>query len=148
VTGANIVIRDATASDAEPIAVLLGELGYLAEPASIPPRLEQLRSSGRAIALVAERGQAVVGVVAAHAYSSLHVDRYIGWLTTLVVNTKERRQGIGRRLVQAAEEWVREMGCIRVSVSTRSDRIEAHEFYDGLGYRHTGMRYTKPLGDT
>jgi GNAT superfamily N-acetyltransferase len=90
----------------------------------------------------------VVGLVSAQAYPSLHADRCIGWLTSLVVSGGNRRQGIGQRLVRAAEEWVREQGCARVSVSTRTDRLEAHEFYDGLGYRHTGMRYTKPLGGT
>lgn len=121
------------------------ELGYPAGPDTLPRRLERLNASDNAIARVAERDGKVVGLVTAHALASLHVDEYVGWITMLVVSGDARSEGIGRRLVQTAEEWAGSKGCARVSVASGLHRVGAHEFYDRLGYLQSGLRYTKSL---
>jgi GNAT superfamily N-acetyltransferase len=137
------VVREATTADANPLATLLGELGYPSLPDSLPRRLERLQASGTIIALVAERDHRVLGLATAHILNALHTDDDVAWLTLLVVSGTARREGLGRRLVEAVERWVRSKGCRRMSVTSAVHRAGAHEFYDRLGYTHTGLRYSK-----
>ena len=62
---------------------------------------------------------------------------------SLVVASSARRQGVGDRLVKAIEEWAKGHGCKRVTVATGLHRAGAHQFYERLGFEHTGRRYAK-----
>jgi GNAT superfamily N-acetyltransferase len=140
---AHPLVREATRADAESLAALLGELGYPARTHSLPQRLERLQASGTTIALVAERNHRVLGLATAHILRAMHTDDDVAWLTLLVVTGTVRREGVGRKLVEAVEEWVQSKGCPRMSVPSGVHRSEAHEFYDRLGYTRTGLRYSK-----
>ncbi len=56
-------------------------------------------------------------------------------LGRVVVLPEYRGRGLGRRLITEAEDWLRELGCDLVELESR---VEAVEFYRGLGYRTTG----------
>ncbi len=111
----------------------------------MPHRLTRLAEWGRAVAFVAEVDGKVVGVATAHTLASIHAERDVAWLTTLVVAQDARHRGVGRALVAAAEGWARTHDCQRLSVTTALHRDDAHAFYDRLGYQHSGRRYTKVL---
>ena len=140
-----MIIRAPSASDASALGSLLGQLGYPADARDVPRRLTRLAERGRAVAFVAEVDGKVVGVATAHAFASIHAERDVAWLTTLVVAQDARHRGVGRALVAAAEGWARTHDCQRLSVTTALHRDDAHAFYDRLGYQHSGRRYTKVL---
>lgn len=142
-----LTIRTATAADAPPLAALLEQLGYEASPASIPTRLEALRTDG-GIALVAvtEDGR-VVGAASAATFSTLHADHPTGYITALVTDETFRRHGVGRQLVAALEQWARDHGCHRLSVTSAERRADAHAFYPSCGFPYSGRRFTKTLQD-
>jgi GNAT superfamily N-acetyltransferase len=140
----NVRLREAGAADAAALARLLTELGYPTDAVSVPDRMARFHAAGGAIALVAEHEGEVVGLVTAHAFSSIHADGEMGRLTTLVVSSEVRHQGIGRQLVSAAESWLQAQGCVRSSVVTGIGRAEAHEFYSKMGYKQTGLHFTRP----
>jgi GNAT superfamily N-acetyltransferase len=140
-----VIIRAPTDRDALRLASLLGELGYPAEAKDLPRRLATLSERGDATAFVAEVDSVVVGVATVHTFASIHAEREVAWLTTLVVAREVRQRGTGRAFVAAAERWARGKGCQRPSVTTGLHRADAHSFYDRLGYEHTGHRYSKPL---
>jgi GNAT superfamily N-acetyltransferase len=144
-TDPTTVIRPAIDADSSRLARLLDELGYPARAASSPSRLAALVAEGVSIALVAERASLVVGVITAHSFASIHDDSPVAWITTLAVSSEVRKGGVGRALVQAAEHWGRDRGCVRISVTTALHRTVAHSFYEQLGYSHSGRRYTKAL---
>jgi GNAT superfamily N-acetyltransferase len=75
--------------------------------------------------LRSERGEALGGLLAMI---------WGGWLRvgTLWVSELARRQGHGSRLLQAAEAYARERGCIGVCLDTFS--FQARPFYEGHGY--------------
>ncbi len=60
---------------------------------------------------------------------------------SIAVIPKARRRGIGRKMMQAAEDSAQERGCkvVRLEVSTQN--FGAIEFYRGLGYRTDGVLY-------
>jgi ribosomal protein S18 acetylase RimI-like enzyme len=78
--------------------------------------------------LVAEDAGEIVGTVMAG------YDGHRGWLYYLAADPMRRGQGIGRRLVAAAEELLLELGCPKVQLMVRPDNEEVLGFYDTLGY--------------
>jgi GNAT superfamily N-acetyltransferase len=67
----------------------------------------------------------------------------------LVVDGNHRGQGIGRMLLEHAEEWARKQGCSIVRVWSSTARTAAHRFYEHLGYRNvkTQHSFVKPVND-
>jgi GNAT superfamily N-acetyltransferase len=57
-----------------------------------------------------------------------------GYIGLLAVDPSRKGQGIGRLLMQAAEDWCRESGCTAVELSVVSLRQELFPFYGALGY--------------
>jgi GNAT superfamily N-acetyltransferase len=139
------VIRSAAPADADVIATLLGQLGYPATPPEVTARLVRLKSFQHATVLVAESGGGIVGLVTGHVFPSIHGSALVAWLTTLVVDDRHLNQGIGRELSAAIEQWAKELGAMRISVSSGNHREGAHRFYERIGYERTGVRLTKPL---
>lgn len=136
-------IRPAMISDADALAVLLGELGYPADPAQSARRLARLAGDPRAIALVAARGDTVCGLATVHAHDTLNRDEPSVQLTLLVTGSGARGSGVGRALVAEAEAWAAGHGARRLVVTTAVHRAGAHAFYETLGYTLTGRRYTR-----
>jgi len=68
-------------------------------------------------------------------------------LLGLVVDARQRRQGVGRRLVAAVEAWAARRGLELVSVRSNVARAESHPFYERLGYARvkTQHAYRKRL---
>jgi GNAT superfamily N-acetyltransferase len=52
----------------------------------------------------------------------------------LVVDQDARRDGVGRRLVGAVEDWADARGLPIVTVRSNIVRVESHPFYAQLGY--------------
>jgi GNAT superfamily N-acetyltransferase len=141
-----VSVRPATDADCEVIARLAGELGYPVGAESVCARLSRL-PAGDAV-LVAEAkpavetgghasgGGHVLGWVHASASRSLLVDDHLQILG-LVVGSEWRGRGVGTRLMEAAEGWAAERGLRLARVRSGTQRIEAHTFYQGLGYRET-----------
>jgi GNAT superfamily N-acetyltransferase len=52
----------------------------------------------------------------------------------LIVEEETRSRGIGRALLDAAEQWARNCGCVVISVHSNVNRDRAHSFYKRNGY--------------
>jgi len=142
------VVREATEDDAEALARLSAQLGYPADPASMPGRLTRLASDRNARAFVASDGERVVGMTTIHLRDTLNHAAPIAQITLLVVDETIRSRGAGRTLVETAEAWAHSRGATRVTVTTALQRAGAHAFYERLGYAHTGRRYAKDFPGT
>ncbi len=137
-------VRDARTDDAEAMSHLCTQLGYPAQAGEIPSRLARLQLDPNARALVAEdSGGAPIGLATVHVRHTINHEAPIAQLTLLVVDESQRSRGVGRALVAAAERWAHAQGCHRIVVTTALQRLEAHVFYERIGYRHTGRRYGK-----
>lgn len=128
-------IRIAELRDAPEIARLSGELGYSAEVEVIARRLETLLRSASDKVLVAESSDGTVQGWVHGFLSQLIESNYRVEIGGLVVEANARRQGIGRRLIAEIETWAKERGAMELSVRCRDGRVDAHRFYENLGYR-------------
>lgn len=128
-----MLLRTPRSSESEPLARLVGELGYGVSPDELGRRLEAVRESVGDLVLVAEQEGWIIGF--------LHARRVRGVLSgeraeiaALVVAPGARRRGAGRRLVEAAAEWAGRCGVERLRVRTDVRRRGAAAFYRRLGF--------------
>jgi ribosomal protein S18 acetylase RimI-like enzyme len=56
-----------------------------------------------------------------------------------------RGRGLGRRLMETAEEWARQQGLPRISLSVGTQNKLARKLYETLGYQVEMLRMTKKL---
>lgn len=144
-------VRTARASDAGELARLLSPLGYPLTHRDVSAVWEAWKREGNQ-ALVAEDGErpGLIGVVTLHTMVVLHRPRPVGRITSLVVDARVRGTGLGRALVAAAEDALREAGCGLIEVTSHLRRLDAHRFYEHLGFERTSLRYARdvPLGPT
>ena len=143
--------RPATADDATAVAALVRALGYEADDATIAERLAWFAASAHDTVQIAEVDGSVAGFVTVSCTRSLIDPEWFGRITALSVDPAHRREGIGRRLVAAAEAWIADHGSTLVQVNSgrRPERDAAHAFYPALGYRDQHdhhVLYEKRLG--
>jgi GNAT superfamily N-acetyltransferase len=137
-------IRDARKEDAEQIVELIADLGHAMTIEAVRERIETLERSDRP-QIVAARGDRLLGLCGLHVMSAIHRPQPVGRITVLEVVSDLRGQGIGRGLVEAAEERLRNAGCGLIEVTSNERLIGAHGFYQRLGYEHTSKRFAKQL---
>jgi GNAT superfamily N-acetyltransferase len=146
-TRADITIRSARPSDAETIAALTKQLGYNAEPSTVASRLSRLLARSDQQLLVADDGGRAIGWVHMVITEYVEADAFVV-IGGLVVDREYRKQGIGRRLLAHAEEWAAQHGCSVVRLTSSVNRVEAHAFYERVGYTNlkTQHSFAKSLG--
>ncbi|SMF68341.1 GNAT family N-acetyltransferase [Allosphingosinicella indica] len=141
--GAALAIRAATRADAPAIAALIDGLGYAADAEVVTARMLAVREARQHV-LVAADG-AVIGVLTTSVMHVLHRPKPVGRISMLVVSPERRGSGIGAALVAEAERLLAAEGCGLVEVTSNRRRVEAHRFYERLGYEHTSHRFGKTL---
>jgi GNAT superfamily N-acetyltransferase len=140
----DVSIREAGPEDAEAISALVAQFGYPTPPEVVRQRLPAMAEIGGR-ALVAVVGGRVVGLATMQQTRYLHRPNDAR-LSSLVVSSDVRGEGIGRRLVEAVERRGAEAGCARLELTSGSTRAGAHAFYEHLGYETQSRRFVKPIG--
>jgi aminoglycoside 6'-N-acetyltransferase I len=74
--------------------------------------------------------------------------RPIGYIEGWFVDPDMRRSGVGRALVEAAEDWARAQGCRQMASDAEIDNAVSVEAHAALGYREVGrhVHFAKDLG--
>lgn len=130
----SILVRDAKMHDSPAIAALSGELGYETTSEDVAARLDYLlNSQDHGIFVAVQEYGEVVGWIHAYVGFRLTVENFAD-LGGLVVAEAFRRQGIGEKLLHAAEEWARSKGLNAIRIRSRDSRVEAHRFYQSKDY--------------
>jgi ribosomal protein S18 acetylase RimI-like enzyme len=57
-----------------------------------------------------------------------------GWINYLAVDPQQRREGLGRALMNHAESALRALGCPKINLQVRASNTDAVEFYRALGF--------------
>lgn len=129
------------ARDAASIALLLN--AYAVEPVGggqplAPDARERLvpalRDIPRALVLLALADEAAVGIAVCFVGFSTFRARPLLNIHDLAVLPQHRRQGVGRALLQAAEDYARRQGCCRVTLEVLESNAGARELYRRFGF--------------
>jgi GNAT superfamily N-acetyltransferase len=133
-TSDQLAIRTASPADASRIAILITQLGYPASPADISDRLAYWQADPMSLVLVAESAGRVIGCLSLHAIPYLERTGRWARIESLVIDEAGRGNGTGRALVAAAEKAARRWNCLAVEVTSSRARVDAHAFYQRIGY--------------
>jgi GNAT superfamily N-acetyltransferase len=137
-----VAIRTACTTDIPALVNLCEQLGYPTTALEILGRVKDLNSLDDHLLLVAETdsGQ-VVGWVHGSIRKLLVIAPHIE-LGELVVDESQRGQGIGEQLLHAVEAWASDQGIKTVLVRSNAIRVDAHRFYQRLGYENVKTSLT------
>lgn len=162
---ATITIRPAVSADADGITrAFLESAEYHAsldpERYSVPTvetisaryregRQHPPHAAGKAITLVAELNGEIVGFIDARLEPSsdaMHREIVYCHIADVAVNHRYQNQGIGKRLLRAAEDWGCRQGAEFASLEYHTANIRAGEFYQQrMGYRTASITAIKRL---
>ena len=137
-----IQIRECREDESQAVLVLWRQAGDVV--ASPTDSLEQVKvaiNHSAALFLVAESKGQMVGTI---------IGTFDGWrgeVYRLAVAPEVRRRGVARMLVDAAEKWMGEQGCRRITALVEKDHPWATGFWDAAGYQlHESMsRYFRDI---
>jgi len=121
------LIEPAIAEDEAAVVALWHACG-LTRPWNDPHADFALALSGAASTIFVARGEGMIeGSV------MVGFDGHRGWVYYLAVSTDQRRTGLGRALMAAAEDWLRARGAPKLQLMVREDNAAALDFYQALG---------------
>ncbi|HTO09317.1 MAG TPA: GNAT family N-acetyltransferase [Myxococcota bacterium] len=139
-------IREATLADHPQIAMLVTALGYPTNATDMKERLEGLFADASYTTFAAELGGSVVGMAGACIARFYERNGVYARLCALVVSGDKAGHGVGAALVRAVEKWAMDHGAAEIFLNSGVQREGSHSFYEKLGYRATGVRFSKELG--
>ena len=121
-------IRPVRAGD-EDAVVRLWEVCGLVVPQNDPRRdIQRKRRVGGELFLVGCLDGAIVATVMAG------YEGHRGWINYLAVDPARRRRGLGRAMMAAAEQRLREAGCPKINLQVRSANTGVIAFYERIGF--------------
>jgi GNAT superfamily N-acetyltransferase len=136
----NIIIRKANEKDAAAICKLSQEgLGYDYSIEKTQQKLIKLLKEYNHKILVAQLEGDCVGYIHGNRYSLLYCDEMIN-IMGIAVLEQYKRNGIGKRLLEAIENWGIEMGVSGIRLTSGETRTAAHQFYECCGYESHKMQ--------
>lgn len=146
VADAPLAVRPSVPADVPALCGLVTELGYTGTPDEIGRRLARILEDEAQAVFVAARSGCVVGWLQVQATNLLESESR-GEIVGLVVTAAERRRGVGVALVRTAEEWTWARGLGVIGVRSNRVRLDAHRFYERLGYAvtKTQLNFRKKL---
>ena len=129
-----MIVRAAQRGDAGAVAALTAQLGYDEAEEEIRKRLDDIRAQGNGEVYVAVvPPDVVVGWVQVFALLLVEVPP-LAEVGGIVVDSRYRRIGVGRSLMEAAELWARQNGLATLRLRAHGQRDDARAFYRRLGY--------------
>ena len=142
-----MIIREYRPEDLEALTALMRDLGYPTDIDNMQNRLERIHSTPMYYTFVAEETASVVGMIGVRLVYYYEDDGLAAQIAALVTKREHQGKGIGRALVQYVEEWALEKGAAVLFLTSgiREERMQAHEFYKGIGFEITGYRFVKKL---
>jgi GNAT superfamily N-acetyltransferase len=116
------------------MADLAVQLGYECTGEEVQKRLSQMQDPNGYAVFVAKLPQGrIAGWIGAYLFRSVETES-CAEINGLVVDQNVRSRGIGKMLLDSAEQWARSVGCDAISVRSNVKRDRAHRFYRKNGY--------------
>ncbi|WP_100487308.1 GNAT family N-acetyltransferase [Sporolactobacillus pectinivorans] len=140
-----MIIREAVEKDCKDIASLINQLGYPTTVKQMHERFCKLNSAYQTF--VADYEGHVIGLIGLCKGLFYEIDGSYIKIVALVIDSKYRHEGIGKKLLIAAEEWALAQGIKSVGVNSgnRPERCAAHQFYRNMGFIDKSIGFIKHL---
>jgi ribosomal protein S18 acetylase RimI-like enzyme len=140
-----INIREAYNPDLPAILDLYGTVLDKGDVLSLPEAetlFAKMQSYPNYKVFVAENEQNIVGTFALLIMDNLaHRGTPSGIVEDVAVKNELHGQGIGKTMMQFAMQKCQEAGCYKLVLSSNQKRVEAHAFYESLGFERHGFSF-------
>jgi ribosomal protein S18 acetylase RimI-like enzyme len=127
-----ITVKSAAAEDEQAVVALWHACDLVA--ASNDPvadfRFAKAGPCSDVLIAVDEVGKVAGSVMVGH-------DGHRGWLYYVAARPTSRSEGVGRRMVQAAETWLSQRGVVKAQLLVRETNTKVVSFYEHLGFEVT-----------
>ena len=138
-------IRRATSTDLPSILQLYAEVldkGKVLSLSEAEVLFQKMSTYPNYKVYVAELEQQIVGTFALLIMDNLaHQGTPSGIVEDVAVQANLQGRGIGRQMMQFAMQICREAGCYKMALSSNLRRVEAHAFYESLGFDKHGFSF-------
>lgn len=141
----SLSIRKALEVDIPILCTLMEQLsGHAIDSKQMLNRLQMIEESQIDYLYVCEEDGVILGLLAFRIRENVEEVSKFGEIAAIVVNSEKRNKGVGKFMMDYAENLAQEMGCKGTwLVSGFGREEEAHKFYQNLGYEINGYRFVK-----
>lgn len=143
----NVSVRDAAPRDFERTIELFQQLwpGKTLDRKRLYTVYHQILSSDVYRMVCAEEAGRVIGFCATAILPNFWQEGPILYITTMIIDEKHRAQGIGTALIREIEDIARTRGCKRIELESAFHRIDAHAFYEKMGFEKRAYFYSREV---
>ncbi len=141
-----IILREATEADLPAILELYSQLGQdngavlpLDQAGRIFARFKTYPDYSLQLALMDNRAVGVFALLIMDNFG--HMGAPSAVLEDVVVAADLRGQGVGSRMMEHANKLCRQKGCYKMTFSSNINRVDAHRFYESLGFKKHGYSF-------
>jgi len=107
-------------------------------------RLDFINNSSIDFLYVYDLNGSVIGLLGFRIRENIEENSRYGEISVIVVDLNYQKQGIGKQLIEFAEQLAKDFNCKGTWLVSGFGREEkAHQFYKSLGYVSTGYRFVK-----
>ena len=127
-SGPALAVTEITDGDLADVITLWRRAGLVREWNDPTGDIALARRDGNATVLLGRvDGAAAASVLVGH-------DGHRGWVYYVSVDPDHRNKGYGRAIMQAAEDWLRARGILKLQLMVRGDNAKVNAFYQSIGY--------------
>lgn len=144
-----LIIREYKAEDVSALAILTHELGYPTTDSEMKMRMENILKNPACRTVVVISAGQVIGYMGMNKHLFWEQNGHFIRIQALVVKEEFRGTGAGKKLVEYAEDWAREIGAVKIFLNcgNKPGREGAHKFYPKLGFEAKSTGYVKNVAD-
>ncbi|WP_018923992.1 GNAT family N-acetyltransferase [Salsuginibacillus kocurii] len=142
-----MLIREAGEEDVPSLAGLMGELGYETTSEEMRNRFNKIQETPGYCTFVADHCGKVVGMIGLCTSYFYEKEGQYARIVALVVDSRYRNSGVGKKLIQQAEQWAKQHDAVTIGLNSgiREERTNAHNFYLNMGYKEVSKGFFKSL---
>lgn len=127
-----MIIRDYEKSDYNALIQLLFDV-YNSEISQETLETNYITSKRKIFVAVDEQG-VLCGCTFVEIQEDFVRPNKVAYVTYVAVSEKYRKQGIGKKLLEAIENLCKEKDCSSIELTSADYRIGAHAFYNSIGF--------------
>lgn len=131
-----VQIREPTSYDTDGLVSLMEQLGYPIDAKEMQKNIFFHSTLPNHKAWIAEEEGKVIGCIAVAITHYFHREGAFLRVMTMVVDSNQRRKGMGKKLMQMAENYALEMQCSHIELTSGAHRAKlgSHDFYKSIGF--------------
>ncbi|MBI5786691.1 MAG: GNAT family N-acetyltransferase [Rhodocyclales bacterium] len=140
-----IILRPVTEAELPLLATILAEMdGNDPFPVeSIRAKWQEMQRFPDYVCYFAEAGGEIVGTLSLNVFPVLSgTMRSEAIAEAVVIRPQYRGRGLGRAMLRTAMKMAADKGAYKLALSSNLRRLDAHRFYDGMGFTRHGFSFS------